>query len=117
MDDEKQIRALTAEAPQAFGYQVVLAASGEVALSVYARKKDAVHMVIMDLGMPGMGGYQCLRELLAIDPQVRVLIAGGYSAYGRDTKLIRDGAAGFIGKPFKINELLVKVRDVLDRTG
>lgn len=115
VDDETDVRNLTAEVLQAFGYQVVLAASGEEALSVYARKKDAVHMVIMDLGMPGMGGYQCLRELLAIDPRVRVLIASGYSADGRDMKLTRDGAAGFIGKPFKINELLVKVRDVLDR--
>ncbi len=115
VDDETEIRDLTAEALQTFGYKVFVAASGEEALSIYAQKKEDIHVVIMDLGMPGMGGYQCLRELLASDPKIRVLIASGYSADGRDTKLIQEGAAGFIGKPFKINELLIKVREVLDQ--
>jgi CheY-like chemotaxis protein len=114
VDDEAEIRALTAEALDDFDFQVLLAASGEEALSLYRELAETIDMVILDLNMPGMGGYQCLRELLALDPGVRVLVASGYSAPGQEAEVVAEGGAGFIGKPYLLSELLAKVTEVLD---
>jgi DNA-binding NarL/FixJ family response regulator len=64
--------------------------------------------------MPEMGGKQCLEELLKIDPHVKVLIASGFAANGLTTAAIETGARGFVGKPFKMKQLLETVRGVLD---
>jgi len=71
--------------------------------------------VILDLIMPEMGGRQCLEELLKIDPQVKVLIASGYSAAGETKKTIKSGARGFVGKPYDMRQVLQAVRQVLDQ--
>ena len=113
VDDEKDIGELTSEALQDFGYTVLLAASGEEAVALYDQQKASIEMVILDLNMPGMGGHQCLRELLKLNPDVRVLISSGYSAADQLKETMQTGAAGFIGKPYQLTELLDKVREIL----
>jgi FixJ family two-component response regulator len=65
--------------------------------------------------MPGMGGHQCLRELLQMDPGLPVLISSGYSAAGLTDTPANAGAAGFIAKPYHLTDLITEVRRVLDR--
>ncbi|HDQ40090.1 MAG TPA: PAS domain S-box protein [Desulfonatronum sp.] len=113
VDDEEVIRDVTREALEGSGYAVIGAASGEEALVVYAGKGQTVDMVILDLNMPGMGGRRCLEQLLEINPEIRVLIVSGYSSAGQ-AREISHGAAGFLGKPYQLAELLSKVRGVLE---
>ncbi|NCC25883.1 MAG: response regulator [Deltaproteobacteria bacterium] len=115
VDDEADIRDLTTEALETSGYTVVQAASGEEALTIYLARDEAIDLVIMDLNMPGMGGRQCLLELIHLDSEARVLVASGYSADGPAGEILGLGAAGFIGKPYRISELLASIRDILDR--
>jgi PAS domain S-box-containing protein len=117
VDDELSIREFAERILQRFGYQVLLARSGEEALEVYQGRKDGIDLVILDLGMPGIGGYACLRELLKTDPSARVMIASGYAIDARMKEIMKSGAAGYIGKPYQFRELLAKVRDVLDARG
>ncbi|PTN37320.1 transporter substrate-binding domain-containing protein [Desulfonatronum sp. SC1] len=114
VDDDEQILDLTREALEEFGYTVLTASSGEKALAIYADQGHDIGMVVMDLGMPGMGGRQCLRELLTVDSTVRVLIASGYADHKLAEELQRTGAKGFLGKPYQLKELAAKVREVLD---
>jgi PAS domain S-box-containing protein len=114
VDDEKHIRDFTKEVLEGVGYQVVSAASGEEALEIL-RAGGELDLVILDLGMPGMGGHKCLRELLQINPALKVLIASGYSAEGKIQDMLQQGAVGYIAKPFKRNDLLLKVRSTLDQ--
>jgi len=114
VDDETDIRELTMEALQACGYRVMTAADGEQALEVYAQHVQGIDLVILDLGMPGMGGHQCLRELRRMNPQARILIASGYSAAGQARVTQGQGAAGFIAKPYQLADLLGTVRDILE---
>jgi len=86
---------------------------GKLFQEIVADKKSSVELIVMDLGMPGMGGRQCLRELVRLDPEVRVLIASGYATGKLDQEVQLDGAAGFINKPFQFSELLAIVRQVL----
>ncbi len=114
VDDDEHILALTRETLEDLGYIVVTASCGEDALAVYAEKAEEIAMIILDLGMPGMGGRQCLRELLNIDSDARILIASGYAESEMIEEIRQSGAAGFLGKPYRLNDLAARVREVLD---
>jgi two-component system cell cycle sensor histidine kinase/response regulator CckA len=62
------------------GYQVLLAEHGQEAVDIYRREKDRIALVILDLTMPHLSGQDTLRQLVQIDPKVRVLFSSGYSA-------------------------------------
>ena len=64
--------------------------------------------------MPGMGGHRCLEELIRIDPTVKVIVASGYSFDGEVRDTLDAGAAATIEKPFQMENMLSKVRLVLD---
>ncbi|GAB6058415.1 PAS domain S-box protein [Desulfonatronum parangueonense] len=114
VDDEPEIRELTREALQSFGYTVYSASNGEEALAFYQENSQSIDLILLDLNMPGMGGHQCLRELLQINPSAKVIIASGYSANGHGKDTLASGAVGFIGKPYQLKELAAGVRHALD---
>lgn len=115
VDDEEQIRDFAKQALMKFGYQVLTAASGEQALEIYSNNRSNIQLIIMDIGMPGMGGHKCLIELIRMDPSVKVLVASGYSINGQLKITLEAGAAGYVGKPYQLADLLNKVRAVLDK--
>jgi two-component system, cell cycle sensor histidine kinase and response regulator CckA len=78
-------------------------------------KRERVALVILDLIMPTMGGKDCVKKILKIDPQARVLIASGYAADTSTKECIELGAKGFVAKPFRFKELLQRVRKTLDK--
>ena len=112
VDDEEHIRDLAAKMLSRFGYQVLIAANGEEALEISSI--NSPQLVILDLGMPGMGGYMCLRELLRIKPSAKILVASGYAINVQVKKTMEAGAKGFIAKPYQMIDLLDKVRAILD---
>jgi PAS domain S-box-containing protein len=114
VDDEESIRTFASAILERFGYRVLTGASGEEALEIIGRTGGKIALVILDLGMPGMGGHRCLEEIRKIDPPAKVLIASGYSMNAQVKKSLEMGAAGYIGKPYRINVLLRKVREILD---
>ncbi len=114
VDDEPDILELAREAMGMLGYSVKSAVSGEEALQVYQDHGDSIDMVLLDLNMPGMGGYKCLQELLRLDPSVKVVIASGYTANGHGRDALSAGARGFMGKPYQLNQLAAIIRETLD---
>ncbi|WP_051822171.1 PocR ligand-binding domain-containing protein [Desulfonatronum thiodismutans] len=114
VDDEPEIRDLTQEALEALGYTIKNAASGEEALRIYQEHGQSLDLVLLDLNMPGMGGYKCLQELSRMNPSVKVVISSGYSANGNADAAQTAGAAGFIGKPYQLKDLAAVVRCALD---
>lgn len=90
------------------------ASSGEEALDFFKRHPDGAQLVIMDLGMPGMGGAASLEVLIRDYPEVKVLVASGYAQDDNAEAIKEAGAAGFIRKPFDMNQLLRRVRSILD---
>jgi PAS domain S-box-containing protein len=117
VDDERPILDIAGEVLGQYGYSILTATSGEEALEVYLQNGHGIDLVILDLSMPGMGGHKCLRELLAFDPQARVIIASGYSSESPSGAAAEPGAKGFIGKPYSLIGLLKLVREVLDDLG
>ena len=114
VDDEDLVRELGQRILTRSGYTVLTAARGEEALEVYGREKERIALVILDLIMPTMGGKDCLKKILKIDPQARILISSGYSADASTKECLGMGAKGFVAKPFRFKELLQQVRMALD---
>jgi two-component system cell cycle sensor histidine kinase/response regulator CckA len=117
VDDEPDILDIGQSTLEQFGYTALTARSGEEAVEVYSRQTERINLVILDLGMPGMGGDKCLKELLRLNPSVKVLIASGYAATQTVQSVMEAGAAGFMAKPYRLEDMLKKVRDVLEGGG
>ena len=113
-DDEELITDLGKRILTRAGYTVLVASNGRQAADLYREKQGSIAMVILDLIMPGMGGKQCLREILAMDPRAKVLIASGHADMANKQLYIEAGAKGFVSKPFTLTQLLAEVRKVLD---
>ena len=114
VDDEELIRDLGQRILTKAGYTILTASNGEEALDLYGSNKGNISLVMLDLIMPGMGGKQCLEELLKIDPDVKVLVASGYSADGPTKQALSSGAKGFVAKPFDMRQVLEMVRKTID---
>ena len=114
VDDDQYIRDFASQLLRNFGYTVLSATSGEEALAIFTTRPKEIDLVLLDIGMPGMGGHKCLRDLLEIDPTARVLLASGYALQGQVKETLEAGAAGYIGKPYQAIDLLKKIRIVLD---
>ncbi|MEW6265757.1 MAG: PAS domain S-box protein [Thermodesulfobacteriota bacterium] len=114
VDDEEAILETARTILEENGYCVLTAESGEEAISLYRQEKGRIDLIILDLNMPGMGGYSCLKEILSLNPEARILISSGYSANGQAKASLESGAKGFIGKPYRLLDMLVRVREVLN---
>ncbi|MGD9971538.1 MAG: PAS domain S-box protein [Desulfatirhabdiaceae bacterium] len=117
VDDEADIRDLASQMLQRFGYGVLTAKSGEEAIQIHASPNHDIDLTILDLGMPGMGGERCLRDLLMMKPGAKVVIASGYQDDLSMEQAMESGALGFIGKPFQLYEMLIQIRNILDNRG
>ncbi len=113
VDDEEMIRGLAKSIFEADGHAVALAESGEKALEIFRRDTRRFDLVILDLGMPGMGGRKCLDEMRRLDPAAKILVASGYSEAQHAPEILDAGACGFISKPYTARDILVRVRAIL----
>ena len=116
VDDEESVRDLGTDLLSKFGYRVMVAEDGEEAIKIYTENALNIDLIILDFIMPEMDGEKCLRELLRIDPDVKVVMASGFALSGPLRKLINEGAQGFINKPFSLSSMLKMIRSVLGKT-
>ena len=115
VDDEDITMDVGEELLEELGYKVLTARNGEDALSIYRRRQARIDMVILDMVMPGMGGGPTYDALKKINPAVKVLLASGYSIDQKAENLLTRGCAGFIQKPFNLQNLSQNLRAILER--
>jgi two-component system cell cycle sensor histidine kinase/response regulator CckA len=113
VDDEETVQAVASRMLESLGFRVLVANDGRHALSVYTEHKDSIVGVLMDLTMPRLDGEETFRELRRIDPQVRVLLMSGYNEQDAIARFVGKGLAGFIQKPFSIEDLKANLRSIL----
>jgi two-component system cell cycle sensor histidine kinase/response regulator CckA len=114
VDDEEDIRSFIRDVLQSHGYRVLLAADGAQAVRLYEERWREIDLVILDLVMPGMGGEEAFLKMKEIHAGVKALLSTGFSQEGRAGEIIARGVKGFIQKPYNFNQLLTKLRQVLD---
>jgi two-component system cell cycle sensor histidine kinase/response regulator CckA len=114
VDDEEIILDVSRQMLEALGYTVVTATGGKQALEIYQRDHAKIAMIILDMVMPEIGGSETFNALREKHPDVKVLLASGYSLDGKAQKILNRGCNGFIQKPFTIRRLSQKLREILD---
>jgi CheY-like chemotaxis protein len=114
VDDEDMIIRVGRQMLEALGYQVIEARSGKEAVEVYRENQDRIHVIILDVIMPDMDGSETFDLLKEIDPDVKVLLASGYSIDGKAGEIMERGCHGFIQKPFDLNNLSTVINEIVE---
>jgi CheY-like chemotaxis protein len=114
VDDEEVVRDLTKEILSVHGYNVLPAQDGLEAIHVYKAFEHDIDLVLLDIFMPRMGGKEAYEKLKEINPDIKVLFCSGHSPNHEMYEALRNGDLHYVSKPFKIDELVRKVRQVLN---
>ena len=114
VDDEELVLDVSVQMLEKLGYDVLEAKSGKKAIAVYKEKKDKIDLVILDAIMPEMTGEETYYKLKEINPKVKTLLSSGYTINGKATEMMKNGCNGFIQKPFSMEALSQKIREILD---
>ena len=110
VEDEPAVRRLFSQALMRAGYRVHEARNGREAMKLFEQHGDSVDLVLTDMRMPFMGGADLARQLRSRRQTLKLLCITGYPG-GTDLEFSDD----FLAKPFSRDELLAKVREILDR--
>ena len=119
VEGELPVRVLTRRVLENAAYQVVEAASGREALSLWKDRSADFHLLRTDMVMPDrLSGRDLAEQLRSQPPALKVIFMSGYSAdvAGKDTDFIRRTKSRFLQKPCSANVLLQAVRDSLDQS-
>ena len=106
VDDEDAVRQVMQSTLEKAGYQVLAAANGKEALSVYAERGRQIAVVVIDMTMPVLGGIPTMRELVRMNPDVRLIAASGIHDNEASAKSIGGQVRQFLAKPFTSEKLL-----------
>jgi two-component system, cell cycle sensor histidine kinase and response regulator CckA len=114
VDDEAAIIDVCREILSSLGYNVLHADNGKDALKIYEQNKGRIDLVMLDMIMPGCSGGETFDALRLLDPEVKVMLSTGYSICDQTKKIMEKGCQAFIQKPFRMDDLSRKIREVLD---
>lgn len=116
IDDEENIRELAADMLEPFGYRVITAKNGIDGINTFKTMGRGISLVLLDMIMPQMNGAEVFQVLKTIDPDVRVLLFSGYSheSFAGINGLIKDGARGFLQKPFSLQTIAKAIKKALE---
>jgi len=114
VEDEEGVRKLAVQILSRHGYRVLEAANGESALQICEESKEPIHLLVSDVVMPEISGPDFARRVKFFLPEIQVLFMSGFP----DNALLQHGileqGVYFLQKPFSIEGLTKKVREVLD---
>ena len=114
VDDEEMVRLVIKAVLSYRGYRIVEAVDGENLIGLLEGRMDPVDLILLDVDMPRLNGWEALRRLkgMRLDAPVIMLSGGAVDSDANDAR--ERGAAGFLAKPFKNDQLVQLVRRTLD---
>ena len=113
-EDDEALGELARNILTGLGYSVLLARDGQEAVEMFTSHRERVDLVILDFAMPHMGGREAYERIRGMGSDVSVLFATGYSAEMAQATILEDGDVRVMQKPYSVNELGRKVRNLLD---
>lgn len=114
VDDETSIVDVASQMIENLGYRVFQATSGEEAIDIFQGRHSEIDLVILDIIMPSMGAGEIFDKIKEINPDIKVLLASGFSQNAYANKILERGGNGFIHKPFNSKQISKKLREILD---
>jgi CheY-like chemotaxis protein len=115
VEDEDAVRLIVRRVLEEQGYAIIEARDGNDALRVCGQRGDAIHLVLSDVIMPGMGGRELSRALASDRPGLPILFMSGYNDDGELAVTGSELGAGVLAKPFTSETLARQVREALDK--
>ena len=112
VDDEELVRSVATEILVHLGYEVDSASNGEEAVA-RIEAGDRPDCILLDVVMPGIGGVEALRRIRALAPEVPVVISSGFTDRVSAASLVDEGAAAIISKPYRIEALGNRLRELI----
>jgi CheY-like chemotaxis protein len=109
VDDEESVRRVLRSTLEKAGYIVMQAANGREALTIYGAHGPAIAAVVIDMTMPVLGGVPTMRELVKMNPEVRIIAASGIHDNEAVARSIGSQMTAFLAKPFTSEQLLKAV--------
>jgi PAS domain S-box-containing protein len=113
-EDEDSIREFVSDILTEYGYTILEARNGLDALEVANKYDKSIHLLLSDVVMPLMNGQQLAEALKDTHPETKVLFMSGYTSFTAIQKGILEMKTGFLQKPFTANDIIMKVRTILD---
>jgi signal transduction histidine kinase len=113
VDDEEIVRNVASEMIQMQGYSVIVSSDGKDALEYYKDHFREIDLVVLDIVMPRLGGYDCFMGMKAVNPAVKAFAFSGYVINDEVNKMLEQGAVGFVQKPFDIKSFSKAIHDAL----
>ena len=114
VDDEELVLRLIRKMLLRLKYKAYFASDCTTALDILREMKDEIKLVILDMSMPDTSGKECLKGLLALKPDVKVLFSSGHDLSKGSKELKALGASGLIQKPYALADLGERIKNVLD---
>jgi YesN/AraC family two-component response regulator len=97
-----------------FGFEVIEAVNGREALDLYQKNTAEIKLVITDIGMPIMDGYELFFELKKLSPGLPIMISSGFGNKAIGSKISPEDIAGIISKPFNLSQLQEALKIVVE---
>lgn len=113
VDDEHEVRDVVKDMLTERGLRVLTAEDGSCAVELFRQHADTIDVVLLDLAMPGRGGDEALREILAIRPDAKVIVSSGFVEESVSSQFGDVRPAAFLRKPFTTELLMDRISSVL----
>ncbi len=117
IDDDPGVRSVAVAILARAGMSVSTAADGDEGISRFREADGSIDLVILDLTMPRLGGFETFERLRAIDADVPIVLMSGYTEQEASARFVGRGLAGFLQKPFTSHELGAALRLMRQRSG
>ncbi len=117
VDDEPEVRKLVGAMLSRDKYQVLISDSGETALRTFTKHGAPIDLLLTDVVSPGMSGPVLADQLLELQPNLRVLFMSGFDSTQVVQHYVLERGFSLLTKPFTMEQLREKVRQVLDEPG
>lgn len=105
VEDEKQLREIAKTLIEELGYTVIVAANGKEALELYQADATEIALVVTDIDMPGMNGYELCKALKKINNALPIILSSGFGDQYDTTQITAEAISGFLGKPYNFEQL------------
>ena len=113
-EDDEAVRTIIKAILERSGYKIIEAVDGKDAVIRFKENKDKINIIILDVIMPKKNGKMAYDEIKELFPEIKAIFTSGHTTELIDKKGVLEEGINFIPKPVSPNELLRKVREVLD---
>lgn len=114
VEDEEVLLSLLKSLLEAKGYKTMVAVDGQEGFEIFKTRAPEIDLIISDMGLPKLSGLQMFKKIKEITPDVRMILCSGFLEPSIKSELLKSGIKSVLHKPFQPQEVLQKIREILD---